>query len=438
MIRRFHILAAVLVLLGGVGWTQKPLDKDERENAREMLRKIAEDIRKNYYDPSFHGFDFDGRVREADTKLQSAASLGQAFGIIGWALDGLNDSHTFFLPPGRTTGQDYGWRMQMVGNRCYVTHVRPRSDGEAKGLKPGDEVLSINGTTPTRDNLPILKYVLNLLAPKPGLRLQLKGTDGQTQSKDIMAQKRMAQLRKVIDITSGDFDIWNMVREIENGERLTRTTCVDWGEELEICKMPEFNLDEDHVHELLGRAKKHKALILDLRDNPGGYVDTLARLAGGFFDHEVKIADRVGRKPLKAQMTKPQHGAFTGKLEVLVNSETASAAEIFARLVQLQKRGTVVGDQSAGLVMEAKFYDHTLGLDVVRLYGAVITDADLIMADGKSLEHHGVTPDEIVLPTASDLASGNDPALARAAELLGVKLTPEQAGKLFPYEWPKL
>jgi len=122
---------------------------------------------------------------------------------------------------------------------------------------------------------------------------------------------------------------------------------------------------------------------------------------------------------------------------VLVDSRCASAAELFARVVQIEKRGTVLGDHTSGATMEARVAYHTTGQNPSYAYGAMVTQAELVMADGKGLEHLGVTPDETLLPLAMDMANGSDPVMAHAAAMAGVKLDPASAGKLFPFEWPK-
>ena len=233
--------------------------------------------------------------------------------------------------------------------------------------------------------------------------------------------------------TDGDF--WNLIRESETADHLTRQRVVELGDAT-IWKNPEFNMNNDEVDRIFGTARKHKSLIIDLRGNPGGAVDTMDRMIGNLFDHEIKVADRVGRKAMKPEIAKSRgNGIFTGKLVVLVDSESGSASEVFSRVIQLEKRGTVVGDQSAGAVMEALHYANSQGMDVKFFYGFSVTEADLIMKDGKSLEHVGVTPDLVINPTAKDLADGSDPVLAKAAELADLKLDAAAAGKLFPFEW---
>ena len=78
-------------------------------------------------------------------------------------------------------------------------------------------------------------------------------------------------------------------------------------------------------------------------------------------------------------------------------------------------------------------HGHALVLNAVTgaFYASAITEADVIMADGQSLQNVGVIPDETILPSAADLASIRDPVMSRAAEILGDKLPPEKAGKIF-------
>ncbi|HET8644085.1 MAG TPA: S41 family peptidase, partial [Vicinamibacteria bacterium] len=130
---------------------------------------------------------------------------------------------------------------------------------------------------------------------------------------------------------------------------------------------------------------------------------------------------------------RPRRGrAYTGSLVVLVDSDSASASEVFARTVQLRRRGTVVGDRTAGAVRLSRTHVIMASRDRRFVpYAVSVSEAEVEMPGGDSLEKTGVTPDERVLPTAEDLRAGRDPALARAVALLGGALSPEEAGRVF-------
>lgn len=400
-----------------------------------MLATIANDVKKHYYDPKLHGVDWDANIEAADQRIEAASSLNHALSEIAAALDSLNDSHTFFLPPSRPYKHDYGWRIEMVGGKCFVMQVRPQSDGEAKEVKRGDQILGINGFQPTRENLWRMNYIFDVLRPQVHLKVNLV-SNGQPREVGMMAAMR--QTKKVTNLTfDGGSDIWDLIRESESAAHLGRARWAESGDDVGILKFPGFYFNEGEMDDIIKKAKKRRAWIVDLRGNPGGSVETLKWFLGGIFEKEVKLGDRVTRDDSKPMVAKSKRqNAYSGKLVVLVDSKSASASELFARVVQLEKRGVVLGDKTAGAVMEAKRYSYKHGMDTVVFYGASITDADLIMTDGKSLEHTGVTPDELLLPSAADLAANRDPVLARAVELCGAKMTPEVAGALFPFEWP--
>jgi carboxyl-terminal processing protease len=425
-----------LALFGGVAARAQSFSANDRENGLQMLRAIKDDLKKYYYDPAIHGLDLDARFKAAEEQIKQAKSNGEVMGVIAQALLELNDSHTGFIPPRRAARIEYGWQMKPVGEDCYVSAVKPGSDADAQGLKVGDKVVSLDGRPLQRDKVWLAKYLYYSLRPQPGMRLVVEKPDGTRKQLDVRA--KVTERKKVLNFSGDDNgeDIFNEMRDEQDEDRLYRNRFYELGDDALIWKMPQFDLDEGAVGATVGKFKSKRALILDLRGNPGGYVKTLEWLAGYFFDHDLKIADLKGRKEMKPEASKTRGGGvFKGQLVVLIDANSSSAAEIFARLVQLEKRGTVIGDRSSGMVMQSRYYDHQIGIDKVIYYGMSVTNADVVMSDGKSLEHVGVTPDEVLLPTAADMAAGRDPVLARAAAIVGAKLDAEKAGSLFPTEW---
>lgn len=432
--RAVAVLGLVALLgAGAPAFAQSSYDNIQKARSRTMLTSIRDQIKKSYYDPAFRGIDLDAHFKAAAEKLERATTFGQAWAVIAQALIDFNDSHTYFVPPPRAASVEYGWRMQMMGDACYLTAVKQGSDAEAKGLKAGDRVLSVQGFKPSRDDLWKINYFFYTLNPMPAIKLTVQSPGAAPRQVEVTA--RFREKKRVVDLTGNDggFDVLDVWRGMEDALLEQR---VERLEGIAVWRMPHFELESDELDTVFGRLKGAASLVLDLRGNGGGYVDTLDQLAGRLIDGPTTIAEVRGRKTEKPIVSKPRSGArFAGRLVVLVDSRSGSASELLARTVQLQKRGTVIGDRSSGAVMRARYFAGEMGTERVVPYGASITDADLIMPDGQSLERVGVTPDELLLPTPEDLAASSDPVLARAVTLLGGSLDAKAAGAMFKREW---
>ena len=416
-----------------VARAQQKFDNMQIDRGRGILRDGRDSVKKYYYDPAYHGLDLEALYQQYDERIKNASSFNECLRMVAAFLGSLKDSHTFMIPPDRPFRFDYGFRMQLFGDNAFITRIRPGTDAESK-MHPGDQVLAYETNSVNRNDFSDLMYMFNGLSPRSKTQLDLRDPDGAVRRVLVDTATRQLKDERNITGTSGN-DYYQLLRESENEGHVLRQQQQVMDDAV-IWKMPRFFISDPEVDHLFDAVRKHHTLILDLRGNPGGAVTTLDRMLGNVFDHDVKIADRVGRKDLKPEVAKTLGGhAFAGEIIVIVDSASASAAELFARVIQLEHRGLVLGDRSSGSVMEAQIYPFAHGLGAEIYYGFSVTEADLIMKDGKSLEHVGVTPDEIVLPTPQDLAAGRDPVLARAAEVAGVKLDPEAAGKLFPFEW---
>jgi C-terminal processing protease CtpA/Prc len=414
---------------------QKPkLNAFDYALAHDMLHDAYNDVKKNYYDPQYHGIDLDARYHEYETRLANNSDIREGMRTVQAFLDGLKDSHTFFMAPDWPFTFEPGFRLQIIGDWCFVVHVRPGTDAAGK-LHPGDRVLKFNSYDLNRGDFDAAIYYFTTLNPAVTAELDLQAPDGTVRHESVKAT--IKQGKSTFVENPGAPDRINEFRREETEAHIERSVLIDAGN-VAYWKLHYFDLDQEQVNGFFTRASKDPTLVIDLRGNPGGATESLGYMLAGVFDHDIKVADRIRRKDSKPFIAKRPISAhlYTGKLIVLVDSQSGSCAELFARVVQLEHRGTVIGDKTAGAVMEAIDYSHSSGgADDKVFFDFSVTEADLIMADGRSLEKVGVTPDEMVLPSARDFAAGRDPVMARAAATAGVKLSPEDAAKLFPFEW---
>lgn len=420
-------IIAMLVVVGVA--VAGAAEKVERDLGVMMLRRAKGVLTAEYYDPGLKGFPLNERIAEAEARIAKAESNPEIFRIIGQVFMDLNDSHTRFYPPPKTYRVKYGWAATVVGDACYVRWVDPKSDAAKKGLRRGDRIETIEGIPARRATLWKIEYLFNSLDPQSGLRLAITTPTGEAKELELMAQVK--QEPKKIDFV-GAFasgDINKILRRSEAREKLMESAFAEVGDTF-VWRLPSFSRPPGDLDKGLAKMRRAKAAILDLRGNTGGYQDTLIELVSQVFDREVKIGTVKQNSRTEPLVAKSGLFAFKGLLIVLVDGSSASASEIFARTVQLEDRGIVIGDRTKGMVQQSRIYQEEVGSNPVVVMWMAVSVGQWVMRDGKPIENVGVAPDLPVRPTGADLATGRDPVLAKALAQTGQKLTPEEAGKL--------
>jgi C-terminal processing protease CtpA/Prc len=434
-------MLSVLALVATVGYPMvvraQKLDGQLRDRSRTMLEHAREDIEKYYFDSTFNGVDLDVVYRRADSAITLASNTGQLLGAVAQFVASLNDSHTHFHPPEHANHVYYGFDVQFYGDTGYIVFVDKESDAEKKGVKIGDAVLKMDGFAVERKSFETLLYVYVSLAPRAAVALSLKSPGESLREVHVNAEIIKGPSR--IDLTDGS-TYSTLLAMAEDAVRQPEQFYRALGDSVLYWYMPSFVATEDGINEMIDRARKFRAVVLDLRGNGGGLVTTEMHLMSRLVDHDMKfmtVRTREGMADItiKANNDEP----FRGRLVVLLDSRSASASEITARVLQLEDRAAVVGDRSMGAVETSRLYTHKVGsygrTQRAFNYAFQVTIADVIMPDGNRLEGVGVTPDYLVNPSGPDLAADHDPALAKALDLAGYHLSPEEAGRQFKLPW---
>jgi carboxyl-terminal processing protease len=159
---------------------------------------------------------------------------------------------------------------------------------------------------------------------------------------------------------------------------------------------------------------KSKKLIIDLRGNPGGYLEAAVDMASSFIPSGKVIVTQATRTESETQ-TYRSSGFGTGfpdsHIVVLMNGGSASASEIFAGAMRDHGRAKIIGQQSFGKGSVQQVFDVTDNTSVK------ITIARWLTPNNVSISHQGLTPD-IVVDLSENPKEGVDETLDRAVEYL--------------------
>jgi carboxyl-terminal processing protease len=391
----------------------------QREQMRTILNVVSKEVAKNFYDSSLKGLDWNALTEQAKRKIDNAKSVSDMMQAIFVLVEKLGDSHTKFLPPDRNVSYRFGFNAKPIGDEIHVFEVKPKSAAEEAGIKVGDRIVGVNSFRADRAMYDVMMWDFKVIHNAPALELMVQTDDEPVRTIRLEATKKVEPV--VLDFREGREDIWMLIREAFADQPGWHYRTFKDG--IGYVQIRNFGWErEDFFVGLIEKSEAKRALIVDLRSNGGGAEDTLKAFAGNFEAEEVKMGDIKGRKKDEQLMIKPRRPHYVMPLYFLIDSETGSAAEMFAKHFQLRKKAAVIGDRSSGRVTRSMFYAEKIGTDRIIPFGVQIGVSRFVFPDGAELEKNGVTPDVQCTPTGKEMREERDVCLWKAVALAREKL----------------
>lgn len=332
------------------------------------------------------------------------------YGAISGMVAAAGDPYTYFLPPkenndtkARLRGDFEGVGIEIGYNKDeQITVISPLSGtpAERAGIKAGDIIVRIVDEKAKVDKETAgmtLQDAVDLIRGPKGSLVKLTIARKGVEKPFEVPLKRDTIIVKSVDL-----------KFMANS-----------GKKIAVLKLSQFGeRTYDEWNEAVSEIKKQKAdgVVLDLRNNPGGFLQGAVFLGSEFIKSGVIVQQDQGAEGKESYSASGRGRLLTEPLVVLINKGSASASEILAGALQETGRAKLVGEQSfgKGTVQEAQDLPGGAGLHV--------TVARWLLPSGKSIDKEGVKPDFEVKMEEANLTEENETAqdlqLQKALEIL--------------------
>jgi len=396
------LLVAILLVCCASSYSENI--KAQRHRAEQILNLVSKDVQNNFYDETLKGIDWTGLTEQARQRIASADELGQMHGAISALVYQLHDSHTVFIPPKRKIKAEYGFKAKPFGSNILVYEVDKNGPAAKAGLRLGDQIVAVNNLNAAAQTFFEMMRYLTVLDPRAELDLEI-AENGSTRKVKVPATV-------IPQPPQYFFSYIETGRDKDSQDRLYDFK--DYDDGIRYVRVRTFAMPSTELVGITKPLRDAKAVIVDLRGNGGGLLSTMLDFVGQFANEPFDMAMSFSRKKSELIRVKPLSPRITSPLYVLVDSASASASEMFARSMQIQKRAVVLGDRTSGRVNSAQFFWQPIGSWEAVEFGTEIAVSKIVMENGEELEGRGVTPDELCVTQAADLRSEKDPCLDRA------------------------